>query len=150
MIRVLVPLVVFANGVAAGVMLSTAIGVVPMTLALQYTRYVQTIQFLWPRYDPLMPALNAVAFVGDVVLAVVAPSGSLFAVAAVLLAAGMFVSVTKNLPINRYVTALDPDACPANWAQRDPRVRWRTWNLVRTMLVLLALATNLASAATLL
>jgi uncharacterized membrane protein len=150
MIRVLVPLVVFANGVAAGVLLSTAIGVVPMTLALQYTRYVQTIQFLWPRYDPLMPALNAVAFVGDVVLAVVAPSGSLFAVAAVLLAAGMFVSVTKNLPINRYVTALDPDACPANWAQRDPRVRWRTWNLVRTMLVLLALATNLASAATLL
>ena len=150
MIRVLVPLALFSNGIAAGVMLSTVIGVAPMTLALSYTRYVQTIRFLWRRYDPLMPALNGATVVCDVLLAFVAPTGSLFGIAAVLLAAVMVVSVTKNHPINKYVTSLDPDACPGDWAERDPRVRWRNWNLVRTLLVLLAFAANVAAAVTLL
>jgi hypothetical protein len=150
MTRVLVPLVLFSNGIAAGVMLSTVIGIAPMTLALPYARYVQTIRFLWPRYDRLMPALNAATFVADVVLAVVSPARPLFGVAAVLLAAVMVISVTKNVPINKYVTSLDPDACPEDWVQRDPRARWRNWNLVRTVLVLLALAANVGAAATLL
>jgi hypothetical protein len=150
MTRVLVPLVLLSNGIAAGMMLSTVIGIAPMTLALPYARYVETIRFLWPRYDPFMPAINAVTFALDVLLAVVSSARFLFALAAVLLAAVMLVSVTKNVPINKYVTSLDPEACPSDWVQRDPRVSWRNWNLVRTVLVLLGLATNVGAAATLL
>jgi uncharacterized membrane protein len=150
MTRYLVPLVLFGNGIVAGVMLSTAVGVVPMTLVLPYPQYVQTIRFLWPRYDPFMPIANTVTFVLDIVLVLVTPARALFAAAAVLLAAVMIISVTKNVPINRYVTSLDPDSCPADWDQQDPRVRWRNWNLLRTLLALLALTTNLAAAATLL
>jgi hypothetical protein len=150
MIRVLVPLVLFSNGIAAGVMLSTVIGIVPMTMALPYAQYVQTIRFLWPRYDPLMPTLNVTTFVVDSLLAFVAPTGHLFGLAAVLLATVMVVSVTKNVPINKYVTSLDTDTCPADWAERDPRMRWRNWNLVRTLLVLVALTINVVAAATLL
>ncbi|GLY75515.1 DUF1772 domain-containing protein [Actinoallomurus iriomotensis] len=153
MIRVLVPLTLLGNGIGAGVMLSTVLGVVPLTLVLPYERYIRTIQFLWPRYDPFMPAVNALTFVLDIVVAVLAPDATgriLFTSAAVLLAAVMFISVIKNVPINKYVTSLDPDRPPDDWTARDPRVRWRNWNLARTSLALLALAMNVAGTGALL
>ena len=55
MTRVMLALVLLGNGVAAGVMVSTVIGIVPMTLIMPYDRYIDTIRFLWPRYDPFMP-----------------------------------------------------------------------------------------------
>ena len=65
----LLPLVLLGNGVAAGVMLSTVIGVVPMFLTMNYGPYVRSVQFLWPRYDPFMPILNGVtrAVVFDII-----------------------------------------------------------------------------------
>ncbi|MEU6721760.1 DUF1772 domain-containing protein [Nonomuraea sp. NPDC046802] len=152
MISLLIPLALAGGGLAAGVMLSTVIGIEPYTKAMPYDGYVRAISFLWPRYDPLMPIVNAITFLANVGLAFLAPSTgarALYTAAAVLLALVMGISVVKNVPINKYVTSLDPGDQPADWAARDPRVRWRTWNLIRTVLVLAALTASGAGAATL-
>jgi uncharacterized membrane protein len=140
---------VAANGVAAGIMLSTVIGIVPMMLSLPYGGYVRTVQFLRPRFDPVMPITNGCALALDVVLAATArgiAAHATFATAAVLLASVMTVSITKNVPINRYVIALDPLHEPDRWARLDPRRRWRAWNLLRTLLALAAFGTNVVAA----
>jgi uncharacterized membrane protein len=64
----------------------------------------------------------------------------LFGLSAALLFGVAVVSQTRNVPINRRVKVLDADALPADW--RDPRRQWRDWNLVRTVLAILALAAN--------
>jgi uncharacterized membrane protein len=145
----LVVLALLATGLAAGVMLGTAIGPAPLALALPYDRYVQLIQYMWPRYDPFMPITNGVALAACAALALVAPQPTtrpLYAVGAVLLIALMVISVTKNVPINRYVMSLDPRHPPADWTARDPRARWRNWNLLRTALAVSAFAASLAGA----
>jgi len=151
--QLLVPLALLANGIATGVMVSTVIGLAPLSLAVPYESYVGTIQFLWKRYDPFMPIMNALACVVDLVLTVTATGPAarlLFGSAGALLVVVMAISVIKNVPINRYVMSLDPLAQPSDWAQADPRVRWRNWNLVRTALAVLALIANLAAVAVLL
>jgi uncharacterized membrane protein len=137
-----------ANGVGAGIMLSTVLGIAPMFLALPYPRYVQTVQFLWPRYDPLMPVLNGATLVLDIVLCLTAPATArpAYVVAAALLATVMAISITRNVPVNKYVFRLDPDRQPTNWPAADPRRRWRNWNFIRTMLALAAFATNVVAA----
>ncbi len=153
MTPLLVAVTLLANGVAVGVMVSTVIGLAPMSLAVPYETYVRTVQFLWKRYDPLMPALNATACVlGLVLVAVVddATARTLFGTAAALLLVVMAISVMKNVPINRYVMSLDPQHPPADWARADPRVRWRNWNLLRTALAVLAFVVNVGTVALLL
>jgi uncharacterized membrane protein len=149
MIRILVPLLLAVSGLSAGVMWSTVIGMVPLTMRMPYDQYVQTIKFLWPRYDPFMPIVNVAAAATAAVLAFTAAQAPrlLFSGAAALLVAVMAISLIKNLPINRYVTSLDPTSRPADWDARDPRRSWRTWNLVRTVLALLALGASGAAAA---
>jgi hypothetical protein len=157
MISLLVPLALLANGVAAGVMLGNAIGLGAFAIELPYARYVDLIKFMWPRYDPLLPILNVLAFGLDIAIAVAvrgqqATTGApgLFGTSAALLAVLMAISVTKNVPINKYVTALDPASEPADWPQRDPRASWKKWNQVRVVLALAALLAGLAGAAVLL
>jgi uncharacterized membrane protein len=143
--HILVPFALLANGLAAGDMFCVAIGIAPLMLALPYGRYVQLVHFLRPRYDPTMPVLNGVTVVLDVVLAVAAGSAAataLFGVAAALALAVIVLSVVKAVPINRYVMSLDPETCPADWLSVDPRTRWRNWNAVRTVLMVVALGVN--------
>jgi uncharacterized membrane protein len=150
LVHLAAPLAAVLNGVAAGIMLSTVIGIVPMMLAMPYDRYVRTVQFLWPRYDPLMPILNGSALVLVVVSAAVVgsvPSRPPLVAAAVLLAVVMTISVTRNVPVNRFVAGLDPGHEPDGWPRLDPRLRWRTWNLIRTVLALLAFAMNITATA---
>jgi uncharacterized membrane protein len=138
-----------SNGIAAGIMLSTVIGIVPMMLVLPYSRYVQTVQFLRPRFDPVMPITNGCTLILDLALVAAAhdvAARAAFAVAAALVASVMTVSITKNVPVNRYIMSLDPQCQPDAWEQLDPRSRWRTWNLVRTMLALAAFAMNAVAA----
>jgi uncharacterized membrane protein len=141
-------LTLLANGSAAGIMLSTVIGVAPLFLSLPYTRYVQTVQFLRPRFDPAMPALNGLTLVLDLLLASVLADGGAryrFAAAGVLQVAVMVISITRNVPVNKLVMALDPEQEPSDWQKIDPRRRWRDWNFVRTSLALLAFAVNVAA-----
>jgi uncharacterized membrane protein len=140
---------VAANGIAAGIMLSTVIGIVPLMLALPYGRYVQTVQFLRPRFDPVMPITNGCTLVLDITLAATAAdfaTSVAFAAAATLLGLVMAVSITKNVPVNRYIMSLDPQQQPERWARLDPRSRWRLWNLLRTALATGAFAINIVAA----
>ncbi|GAA4616667.1 DUF1772 domain-containing protein [Actinoallomurus liliacearum] len=157
MISALLPLALFANGVAVGVMLGNAIGPAAMALHLPYARYVELIKFMWPRYDPFVPILNVLAFGLDIAMAVTAggrrdgtEASDLFIGAAVLLGVLMVISVTKNVPINKYVTGLDPASQPDDWPERDPRASWKRWNDIRVGLGITALVANLAGAAVLL
>lgn len=152
MTELVAAVILIGNGVTAGVMLGTVIGVVPLTLVLPYRQYVQTIQFLWPRYDPFMPIVHAATTVLGVLLAVVVPAAqarALFGAAALTLVVVMVISVRKNVPMNRYVMSLNPDHQPDDWAERDPRQRWQRWNLLRTSLAVLALLLNAAATASL-
>jgi uncharacterized membrane protein len=145
----LVPTLLLANGLAAGVMLSTVIGTVPLMMVLPYERYVQMVQFLWRRYDPFMPIANGIAFAADIVLAVTTPGPSrvLWSVAAALLACVMVISVRKNVPVNRYVMSLDPQSLPDDWGRRDQRAFWQRWNTIRTSLALTTLLVNVLAVA---
>ncbi|MER5424651.1 DUF1772 domain-containing protein [Streptosporangium roseum] len=157
MIRALVPLALLANGIAAGVMLGNAIGLAAHALRLPYAGYVDLIKFMWPRYDPFLPITNVLGFGLDVAIAVTvhgergaSGASGLFGLAAALLAVLMAISLLKNVPINKYVTALDPASPPDDWPERDPRASWKNWNNVRVVLSMAALIANLAGAAVLL
>lgn len=148
--QVTAPLAAVLNGVSAGIMLSTVVGIVPMMLTQTYPGYVRTVQFLWPRYDPLMPILNGTALLLSVVSAVAAGSTSarlVLACSALLLTGTMVISITKNVPVNKFVSGLDPGRQPDDWAELDPRHRWQMWNQIRTMLAALAFVANVAATA---
>ena len=153
MLQILVPLVVLANGLAAGVLVGTQLGGWPLLVALPPERYVQAHAFLATRYDPFMPACLFGAVLGDVLLAVLAPGTGprvLFALAAVFVASTMTISIVKNVPINRWIRTVDPNLLPADFAAHDPRRSWGSWNQARTRFAVLALLANCAALATLL
>lgn len=157
MIAVCVPLLLFANGIAGGVMLGNAIGPAALALRLPYASYVDLIKFMWHRYDPFVPLLNIATLALDVAIAIAVGDGTahrgaagLFAGAAALVAVLMIISLAKNVPINKLVTALDAGRQPEDWARLDPRAQWKKWNDVRVALVLAAMAVNVAGAALLL
>jgi uncharacterized membrane protein len=140
MLESVVPLVLLLNGLAAGVLVGTQLGGFPLLAALPADRYVHA--------HPFMPACLVGTVVGDVLLAALAPGAApraLHAVAAALAASTVVVSLTKNVPINKWVQALDPDRLPADFARHDRRFEWGMWNKVRSWLVVLALVANCAA-----
>lgn len=142
---VLLPLALVSSGLAAGGLMISALGGAPLLMTLPVAQYIPVHQFLVTRFDPFMPITLCTALICDVAMAVLTAgtlSGVLAAAAAAFLAAAMAVSLTRNVPINRWVGRLDPDRIPANFAEVDPRVRWRNWNRVRTTLAVAALASN--------
>jgi uncharacterized membrane protein len=151
----LIAVALFMNGLAAGVMLGNAIGPAALALELSYPRYVELITYMWPRYDPFVPVLNVTSFALDIAITI-AVSGhhsgaaASFALSAALLAALMAISLARNVPINKYVTSLDPASQPADWERRDPRAQWKKWNDIRVALALAALIAALAGASQLL
>ncbi|GAA3732082.1 putative membrane protein [Spinactinospora alkalitolerans] len=152
MVEVLVPLVICTNGVAAGVFAGTLLGGVPLLLALPPDRYIHAHRFLATRYDPFMPVTLAVTVVLDVLLAGFAEGVAarvLFGLAAATLVSVMAVSLTKTVPINKWVVGLDPEAVPRDWHSRDPRAQWKRWNTVRSYLCAAGLIVNLAAAVSL-
>lgn len=145
MIAVLLPVVTLAGGLAAGGLMISALGGAPMLLALPADVYLPVHKLLVGRFDPFMPVCIITALLADAVLAAAAPSGVTRALAAAggaLYLSVLCVSLTKNVPINRWIAALDPAQLPADWPSIDPRVRWRNWNLVRTAAAVLALVVN--------
>jgi hypothetical protein len=153
MVEFLVPIALLSAGVASGVMLSTVIGIYPYLDRMPYRGYVSAVRFLWPRYDPAMPILNSVAMLTCGGLAAFthdAAARVAFAVACGLLVLLMAISVSKNVPINRYVVGLDPGAEPDDWAQQDPRARWQWWNTLRTAIGLVSLVSSALGAGLLL
>ncbi|MGW0520100.1 anthrone oxygenase family protein [Crossiella sp. NPDC003009] len=151
MTGVVAALALLGNGVAFGVMVATVVGFVPLFRASPYERYVRLVRFLWPRFDPMMPILHMTTVLLDLALVALTRGAARWCASAgaLLLLAVLAISVAKNVPINRYVLALDPAAAPRDWARLDPRNRWRAWNNVRTVLAAFALVANAAAVAVL-
>jgi len=148
--ELLMAVVVAGNGVAAGVFAGTLLGGVPLLMALPPDRYVHAHRFLSTRYDPFMPVTLALTALLDLGLAFFGPEPGrpVFGLARLLLIAVMTVSVTRTVPINRWIGTLDPERLPADWDQRDPRASWNTWNRVRSGLAIAALFVNVAAVVT--
>ena len=145
MYHVLLPVALLTGGLAAGALVMSALGGAPLLLALPVDNYVPVHKFLVTRFDPFMPACLITALLCDIGLAVTNPTTVTRIVAGVFAAVYLcvvYVSVTKNVPINKWVATLDPDNLPADWESVDPRKRWRDWNLVRTSFATLGLAGN--------
>lgn len=150
LVTVLVPLVLLANGLAAGVLVGTQLGGWPLLVSLPPQRYVHAHAFFATRYDPFMPICFVATVAGDVALAVTTGPRVLFVIAAVCLACAITVSLTKNVPVNKWVRSLDPDDLPADFADRDPRRHWGTWNTTRAVLAVAGLLANCLALALLL
>lgn len=145
MFEVLIPVVLLANGLAAGVLMGTQLGGWPLLESLPPARYVHAHAFLSTRYDPFMPICFLVTAVGDGVLAGLADdarTAAMFAAAAALALLTVTISLLKNVPVNRWLQSLDPDDLPEDFAERDPRRHWGGWNWARTALAVLALSVN--------
>ncbi|GAA3703018.1 hypothetical protein GCM10022224_081010 [Nonomuraea antimicrobica] len=145
----LLPLALAGGGLAAGGLMIASLGGAPLLERLPREQYVPVHQFLVTRFDPFMPICMVTATVCDVLLLFTAPEATRIplAVALAALLGAIYVSLGKNVPINRYVAGLDPQALPEDWAAADPRVRWRNWNLLRTAFAVTALAGNAVAAA---
>jgi uncharacterized membrane protein len=153
MVRLLLPLALLFSGFAAGGLIIASLGGAPLLLSLPSERYVPIHQFLVTRFDPFMPISMCSALLLDTGIAVVAPNAGSRALAltgALLLVGAMVVSLTRNVPINRWVATLDPQRLPDDWERIDPRVRWRNWNLIRTSMAVAALVANVSTVAVLL
>lgn len=152
-LQILVPLAILTSGLGAGVLMGSQLGGWPLLVALPPERYIQAHAFLSTRYDPFMPVCLVGAALCDALLTLLAPGTGvrvLFAVATVLGAATVTISIVKNVPINRLVREMDPNRLPDNFADQDPRERWGRWNQARTRLAVLALLVNCAALAALL
>ncbi|MEV0381380.1 DUF1772 domain-containing protein [Nonomuraea sp. NPDC050643] len=145
----LLPLALAGGGLAAGGLMIASLGGAPLLERLPREQYIPVHQFLVTRFDPFMPICMVIATVCDLVLVFTAPGVARIPllVALTALAGAIYVSLGKNVPINRFVAGLDPQAPPENWAAVDPRVRWRNWNLLRTVFAVTALAGNAVAAA---
>lgn len=153
MIQLLAPLALLGTGLAAGGLAISALGGAPLLLALPVDRYVPVHKFLVTRFDPFMPICLLTGLVCDLLVTILGNAGSargLFGGAAAACVAVLFVSLTKNVPINKWVERLNPNELPANWAAVDPRERWRNWNIVRTGFAILAHVLNVLAIAVLL
>ncbi|WP_410601164.1 anthrone oxygenase family protein [Amycolatopsis sp. lyj-90] len=150
MLQALVPLVLLMNGLAAGVLLGSQLGAVPLMKSMPAEGYVYVHAFFSTRYDPFMPACLIGTSALDVVFGLSAGSQtdkSLFFVAGGLALGTVAISIAKNVPVNKWVRTLDPDNLPADFGELDPRSRWGFWNLVRTVLAVGALVLNCVAVA---
>ena len=145
MIGVVLPIVLLANGLAAGVLLATQLGGWPLLNTLPIPQYVRTHAFFSTRYDPWMPICIALTFVGDIVLAIaddVAVTRVLCGFAALLAISTGTISVTKNVPVNKWVRTLDPEQLPTDVPIEDRRAGWGAWNRRRSLLGMFAFLVN--------
>ncbi|WP_067563145.1 DUF1772 domain-containing protein [Nocardia acidivorans] len=141
--NIVLALVVLANGLAAGVLVGTELGGFPLMRALPADQYVTTHAFFSTRYDPFMPACLLGTVLGDtaaVLLAGSATQALFFGLAAAAALVTILISLTKNVPLNKWVQRADPHRPPADWQAR--RTNWGLWNRRRTLLVSAAFVAN--------
>jgi hypothetical protein len=145
MIELLAPVVLLANGLAAGVLAGAVLGGLPLLLTLPVDRYVHAHGFFGTRYDPFMPICLVVTLLGDLVLTVLAPARAAvpFAVSAALAAAVVTISLTRNAPVNRWMASLNPENLPEDF--EDPRPSWSFWHRLRTVFAVVALVSNVVA-----
>lgn len=123
------------GGIIAGVFFAVRVSVLPALCALAPGPYIEMHRSLGKGYHPAMPLIVNTTMFAQLGLAVLAPTvlARGLAVAGLVLSLGVqAVSHLANVPINRRLLAVDPDAVPADWD--DPRPLWRNWHDLRTAL----------------
>ena len=143
--QALLPFVLLASGMAAGVMMWTQLGGWPLLASLPPDRYVATHAFFARKYDPFMPTCFLITVAGGIALAVSTgqpTARTLFVVSSALAVISIGISLRKNVPVNRWLQTLDPDSLPVDFASVDPRRDWGLWNRIRAGLAILAFAAN--------
>ena len=134
------------SGTVAGVLFAVALSMVPALMAMSPERYLQAHRLLGRNWDPTMPVIVLSSTAAAVALAVLSGGAgrAVYAGAAVALLGVSVVSHLANVPINRRMREVEPDAVPPDWV--DPRPVWRRWHLLRTVLAMLALTGNAVAA----
>lgn len=143
-LQIFLPLAVLGTGLAAGGLMISVLGGAPLLLSLPVDRYIPVHKFLVTRFDPFMPISLLAGLACDVMVVVLADGATrtLAAVAVLALLIAVIISLTKNVPINKWVYQLDPQNLPADWDRLDPRIRWRNWNALRAAFAVFALVVN--------
>ena len=144
-LSLLLPVVLLSSGLAAGVLVGTQLGGFPLLAALPADRYVHAHAFFATRYDPFMPGCFVTTAFVDLLLVFLAPEPAaavLFLLGTLLTLFTMAISVTKNVPTNRWVQTLDPDALPADFDYVERRAGWGRWNRTRSYLAVAAFLVN--------
>ncbi|MFC0433933.1 DUF1772 domain-containing protein [Kutzneria buriramensis] len=128
-----------STGLVCGVFFAIAVSVLPTLFALPPGQYVTVHRLLGKGYHPAMPLIVNAGTLADLALAVLrdGPARGLWALAFVAMVAVQGVSHLCNVPINRTLVGLDPDAIGPEWT--DPRPKWRGYHLIRTAAAAVAL-----------
>ncbi len=147
-LQIFLPLALLGTGLAAGGLMISVLGGAPLLLALPVDRYIPVHKFLVTRFDPFMPISLVSGLLCDVAVTVAAGGATrtLTGAAVLALLIAVLISLTKNVPINKWVYQLDPQNLPADWDRLDPRVRWRNWNATRAGFAVTALLLNTVAA----
>lgn len=134
-------------GIVAGVLFAVALSVLPAMMAMPPDRYIYAHKLIGRNWDPTMPIIVLTTTFVSIALAVLARTDAqwLWAVSAVLLLGVSTVSHLCNVPLNRRVKVVDPQNVPSDW--HDPRLLWRRYHMLRTVLAILALLTTSAAMA---
>jgi len=136
--------VLVGSGIVAGVLLAVALSVVPAFASVPAPEYVRIHQLVGRNFDKVMPPLVGLCALSSAVLAVTGAEHRALRIAAVVFLVGVsLVSQFGNVPINKKVRRLIPDALPGDW--HDPRSSWRNWHLLRTYLAVLAAVASACS-----
>lgn len=152
-VQVLLPVALLCGGLLAGGLMNSVLGAVPLRLSLPPEQAVYAHQFMVSRLDRVMPAILIVSMVSIAVAGFFMPTaatGALSLLSAALQLTALLLSVIRLVPINRWLAQLDPAALPVDFAQRDPRIRWRNDNLARAGLAQVAWLLNVVVVALLL
>lgn len=136
--------VLVGTGIVAGVLFAVALSLVPAFASVPAPEYVRIHQLVGRNFDKVMPPLVGLCALSSAVLAVTDAEHRALRISAVVFLAGVsLVSQFGNVPINKKVRRLSPDALPHDW--HDPRPSWRTWHLLRTSLAILAVVVTACS-----
>jgi uncharacterized membrane protein len=146
MVQFLSVVAIVGVGIVSGVFFAVLVSVLPTLYALPAGQYVQTHQLLGRGYHPAMPLIVNAATLAELAIAVISsgPQRLLSAASFVTLIGVQVVSHLCNVPINRRVHGMDPQALPPGW--QDPRPSWRAWHRLRTGLAGVALLTTSVAA----
>ena len=143
LVQVLLPVALLCGGISVGGLTASVVAAVPLRMSLPPSQAVYAHQFMVSRLDKLMPACLVVTMLSVTVAGFAVPSPAarvLCLLAAALQLAALVLSVVKLVPINTWLAQLDPANLPVDYAERDPRDRWRAYNLIRAGFVLTAWA----------
>ena len=141
-------IVLLLAALATGGLMVNWIGLARAMERLSSAAYIEFHQATNRTFDPYMPIVVLGALFGGVALAAMAPgihsaSGRLAILGVLFYAAGLAISLSTNVPINKLVASWSLRNPPENWT--TVRARWIRWHVARTLLSVPGLASYILS-----